>query len=352
MPRSPESVTLRQAVLLVGGRGTRMWPLTADRPKGLIPVAGVPFLDLQIRQLTSAGIQEVFLAVGRDQLAEWEAFAGVRDGVRLIVEDEPLDTAGPVRAALDQLDERFMVLNGDVIVETDLAGFVESVPPDAEATLGLVEVEDTSAYGVVVVDDGAVRSFVEKPPPELAPARTVNAGMYVLQRSALSDYPEAPLSFERVVFPDLVERESLGAVVLTGDWLDIGTPPLYLACTGAVLQGATRLHEATAPHLIDGDVAGTVDGDWAWVEAGASVAAGAVVSESVVLEGAHIGPDARIDGAIVGWGARVGAGAVVTGASIVGPGAVIGDGCEIDQGMRVAPRAELAPGSVTFSPPD
>lgn len=345
-------MTVRQALLLVGGRGTRMSPLTATVPKGLIPVAGVPFLDLQIRQLRGVGVEEILLSIGTHQLEAWEQFAAERDGVDLVVEQEPLDTAGPVRLALDRLDDHFMVLNGDVIVEADLAGYLARVPEQAEATLALVEVDDTSAYGVVVLDDaGMVEAFVEKPKPEEAPARTVNAGMYVLQRSAIERYPDGRLSFERVVFPDLASRGTLGGVVVDGRWMDIGTPELYLDATGAVLGGATALHRPDGPHLVEGDVAGSTSGAWSWIGAGATVAAGAVVSESVVLPGASIGPDATVTRAVVGWDAEIGPGSVVTGAAMIGAGATIGAGTELNHGIRIAPGAVLRPGDVTFSPP-
>ena len=120
-------MTVRQALVLVGGRGTRMWPLTAEVPKPLIPLAGLPFLELQLRQIAAAGVEEAVLAVGEDDLAAFEDFAARRTDapdIRFVVERERLDTAGPVVAGLDVLDERFLVLNGDVIVETDLSGYL------------------------------------------------------------------------------------------------------------------------------------------------------------------------------------------------------------------------------------
>jgi len=322
-------------------------------PKGLLPVAGVPFLDLQIRQLAAAGIDEVFLAIGRLQLGEWEQFAAERNGVRLVVEDEPLDTAGPVRAALDDLDERFLVLNGDVVIEADLRGYLASAPPEAKATLGLVEVEDTSAYGVVVLDDlGVVERFVEKPPAAEAPARTVNAGLYLMTRSALAEYQEGPLSFERVVFPGLAAAGALHGVVIEGRWLDIGTPELFLDCTGAVLAGKTVLHRPESSHLVEGECRGVTSGAWSWVAAGATVESGAVVEESVVLPGAVIGENATVRRAVVGWDAVVGSDSTVAGATIIGAGASIGSGSELNHGMRIAPGASLDPGAVTFAPPE
>lgn len=346
-------LTVRQAVLLVGGRGTRMWPLTAAVPKGLLPVAGVRFLDLQVDQLRAVGIEEVFLAVGRAQLDAWKAYAAEREGVHLVVEDEPLDTAGPVRAVLDRLDDTFFVLNGDVIMEADLVGFLDRVDGGASGTLGLVEVADTSPYGVVVLDDvGRVERFVEKPPAAEAPASTVNAGMYVMTRRALAGFAPGPLSFERVVFPSLAADGDLAGVVIAGRWLDIGTPDLYLDCTGAFLRGDSTLYRGTEAFLVEGECSGETSGSWCWVGAGAAVHTGAVIEDSVVLPGATIGPGAVVRSAIIGWDASVDGGAMITGGTIVGPGASIGAGCELTGGMRVAPGARLEPGAVTFSPPE
>ena len=345
-------MTIHQAVLLVGGRGTRMWPLTATVPKGLIPVAGVPFLDLQIRQLVAAGIDEVFLAVGRAQLEAWQQFAADRDGVRLVVEDEPLDTAGPVLAALNDLAERFLVLNGDVVIEADLTSYLGAAGDDVKATLGLIEVEDTSAYGVVVLDtDGMVDRFIEKPPADQAPAQTVNAGIYVMTRTALADYDEGSLSFEQVVFPSLAAEGSLQGVVIEGRWLDIGTPELFLDCTGAVLGGATELHRPASSHLIEGTCRGNTAGEWSWIAPGATVESGAVVEESVILPGATVGANSVIRRGIVGWDAAIGNDSVVTGATMIGAGASIGSNVELDRGIRIAPGSHLDSGAVTFSPP-
>lgn len=324
-----------------------MWPLTHDSPKALLPLAGVPFVEYQLRQLAGVGIEEVFLAVGRHLLDRWEEYvATARAGIdlRLTVEDAPLDTAGPVRAVLDSLEDRFLVLNGDVVVEAELGRVADASGP---ATLGLVEVDDTSAYGVVVTDEaGRVRRFVEKPPPAEAPARTVNAGMYALERSVLERYPMGPLSFERTVFPDLAAAGLLGAVVLDGRWIDIGTPDLYLAAHDAVHAGATALHRPERAH---DHPAGR--GAWSFVGGGARVAPTAVVEEAVILPGAVVEAGAVVRRAVVGSSAVVGEGAIVTGATMVGPDAVVGAGCELDRGVRISPGSLLAPGSVTFSPP-
>jgi mannose-1-phosphate guanylyltransferase len=330
-----------------------MWPLTADTPKAMLPLAGIPFVEYQLRQLAAIGVVEVFLAVGREFLGTWEAYAATSPGgldVRLAVEDEPLDTAGPVRAILSQLDDRFLVLNGDVVIEANLQVLVAA---GGAAVIGLIEVADTSAYGVVVTrPDGGVERFIEKPPLAEASARTVNAGVYALTRSALHEYPEGRLSFERVVFPDLVRSGAVRGVQLNGRWIDIGTPLLYLAAHAEVYRGGSTLHRPAAHHeRVGAAVGGRQAGAWSWIGPGARIAHDAVIEESVVMSGAEVASGAVVRGAIVGRDARIGAGAIIAGAAVIGPGASIGAGCEADHGMRVAPGVSLPPGSVTFRPP-
>jgi len=344
-------MTVRQAVLLVGGRGTRVWPLTAQVPKALLPVAGMPFLEYQIRLVAEAGVEEVLLAVGQDHLDAWKGYVDSWEGVPslgLAIEEEPLDTAGGLVEAIDRLDETFLVLNGDVVLEADLATFVADAP-EAGGTIALVEVEDPSTYGVVVVDDtNMVEAFVEKPPPGTEPAKTVNAGVYVMQRRVLEEYDRGRLSFERVVFPTLAERHDLGGVLVKGTWLDIGTQELLIETNGFVMRGESSLYQPEAAHAGPG---GIREGSWSWVADGATVHEGAVIEEGMVMDGARVAEGAVIRRAVVGPGAEIEAGALVAGASFVGPGARIGAGCEIDGGMRVAPDAVLPPGSVTFKPP-
>lgn len=345
-------MNVRQAVLLVGGRGTRVWPLTANMPKSLLPVAGIPFIEYQIRLVEAAGVDEVLLAVGQDHLQEWKDYVSAWEGspsLGLAIEEEPLDTAGGLVEAIERLDDRFLVLNGDVVLEADLAGFVAAAPEQAAATIALVEVEDPSAYGVVVTDEAhMVEAFVEKPSPGTAPANTVNAGIYVMQRRALEEYDRGRLSFERVVFPNLVERRDLGGIEVSGRWLDIGTQELLLDTNGIVMRGESSLHRPDTPH---GGPGGIREGSWSWVADRALVDDAAVIEEGMVMEGAEVAAGAVIHRAVIGPGAVIGPDVLVTGASLIGPGARIGAGCEIDGGMRVAPDVVLAPGSVTFGPP-
>ncbi len=339
-----------QAVLLLGGRGTRLWPLTESRPKGLLPVAGLPFFEYQVRLLAELDVSEIFLAVGKPWERSWQSYLAERPDlshVRLAVEEHPLDTAGPVRAILDQLSGPFLTLNGDVLFDADLR---EVFGPRPEgATLVLSRVDDPSAFGVVVTDSsGAVTEFVEKPTRERAPADTISAGIYLLTPDAISRFPQGPLSFERSVFPLLAQKGELSAVVAEGSWMDIGTPELYIDAHAYVAAGRCHVYLPELP-TGPGEIVGRIDGP-VWAGSGALVEEGAIISDSVVLPGGVVRTGATVRGSVIGWGAEVKEGAEVVNGSIVGEEAVVGKRCEI-RGLRIAAGAVLSERSVTVRPP-
>ncbi|MGH9168477.1 MAG: NDP-sugar synthase, partial [Acidimicrobiia bacterium] len=184
-------------------------------------------------------------------------------------------------------------------------------------------------------------------------ADTISAGMYLLHREALAGFGPGPVSFERQVFPSLAEQGKLKAVVTDGLWLDIGTPALYLAAHGLVLQGGCRLHRVPGRHVqADGSqVAGELRGAWSWIGPGAVVEEGAVVKEAVVLDGARLHGGSRVERAVVGWDSQVLPGALVRDFALVGEGCRIGPECELAGGVRVAPGARLGLRWISFSPP-
>ncbi|MPZ71939.1 MAG: NTP transferase domain-containing protein [Nitriliruptorales bacterium] len=328
-----------RAVILAGGKGTRLRPLTETRPKPLLPFAGDAFAVGLLRRLDQAGCTHATFLVGHDAqpFAPVQALAEALDiAVDVVTEPEPLDTAGGARDLIrGGGDGPFVVCNGDILTDLDYAGLVASHRAGgATATLALTRVEDTSTFGVVDVDAGCrVRAFVEKPPPGTVAADTVNAGTYVLERTAFDRCPvEGPLSFERAVFPALLEGGDLVlGIVADSFWMDLGTPERYLAGHRAVLGGECAwplgpdfLREGSVLVHRDADVAAdAVLGDCVVVCAGARVAAGAYLTRSAVFEDARIGADARVDDAIVGEAATVAAGAAVTGV-VVAPGATVG----------------------------
>jgi mannose-1-phosphate guanylyltransferase len=317
-----------QAIVLVGGEGTRLRPLTADVPKPALTLVDRPFLAYMVEWLAAHGVEEVVLACGflpdvlREALGE-----GEHDGTRLtyVVEPQRLGTAGAIRFAAealgDRLENRFLALNGDVLADLDLTALLRAHEQrQVRATLALHPVEDTSAYGLVRTGpEGKVLEFAEKMGAG-APGE-VNAGAYVLERSVLDLIPAGrECSIEREVFPRLVGG-GLGALALDGYWMDIGTPERYLRASWDILEGrvATRV-VPTAPGLLVGRGArlaeGATVGPRAVISGGCSVSTAAEVRESVLLEGCVVGERARVSRSILAPGVRVAPGATLADAVI------------------------------------
>ncbi|HEX5763087.1 MAG TPA: NDP-sugar synthase [Solirubrobacterales bacterium] len=308
-----------QAIVLVGGKGTRLRPLTETVPKPALTLVDRPFLAYMIEWLAEHGVEDVILACGflpdvlREALAGEEERAGVR--IRYVAEPEPLGTAGAIRFAAEQagdLGETFLALNGDVLTDLDLTALMAvHREREARATIGLQPVEDSSAYGVVrTAADGEVLDFLEKT-GEAAPGE-INAGMYVLERTVLDLIPPGrAVSIEREVFPRLA-GEGLHGLRLDGYWMDIGTPERYLQASWDILERRVETRvQPTAPGLLVSAAAevaeGAAVGPRAVVGPGCRVGAGARLSESVLLEGASVGEGARVERSILSPGAVVAA---------------------------------------------
>jgi mannose-1-phosphate guanylyltransferase len=241
-----------RAVVLVGGFGTRLRPLTSSIPKPMLPVGHRPILERLVGELAQAGVTEVVLALGFKPEPFLAAFPdGTCAGVRLqyAVEPEPLDTAGAIgfAARAAGIDDTFVVMNGDVLTDLDVSTLVAfHRAHGAEGTLHLTPVEDPSAYGVVELDaEGRVLRFVEKPTPGTAPSNLVNAGTYVLEPSVLDRIePLVKVSIERTVFPAMAAAGTLYAMDTDDYWIDTGRPETYrptLTCWSvAVPSGARR----------------------------------------------------------------------------------------------------------------
>jgi mannose-1-phosphate guanylyltransferase len=317
-----------RAVVLVGGFGTRLRPLTLSVPKPMLPVGHVPIIERLVANLVRGGVTNVTLALGFKPDAFLRAFPdGVCAGatLRYAVEPEPLDTAGAIRFAAEEagIDDTFVVANGDVLTDLDIGALVRfHVGRGAEATLHVIGVDDPSAFGVVALDaDARVERFVEKPPPGTQPSDLINAGTYVLEPSVLDRIPLGERSsIERVTFPAIAGDGLLFAMASDDYWIDTGTPELYLQANVDVADGR-RPHDRCDP-VAEGasvDPSATVVGSV--VAAGATVAAQARVERSVLLAGADIGPGASVTGSVVMG--RVAAGASVDG-SVLGADALAG----------------------------
>lgn len=323
-----------KAIVLVGGEGTRLRPITYKTPKALLPIANEPFLERQLRWLERHGVDEVVLSLGYLPDAFRARFADERFGamrLRFRHEPEPLGTAGGIRFAAEGLGERVVVCNGDVLTTLDITAMLEfHEAHGAEATIALSRVDDPSAFGVVPTrDDGEVVAFVEKPPRDRAPTHWINAGTYVLEPSVLERVPpRLTVSIERETFPRMLDRpRRLYGFRSDAYWLDIGTPEKYLQAHADVLAGCLGL--PPAPGAVERE-----PGIWQQGEpevhpdaclvapvllgAGSAISAGARVEASVLGTGCSVGARARVTRSVLLDGARVEAGASVV-ATIVAP---------------------------------
>ncbi len=333
-----------QALILAGGEGTRLRPLTSAVPKPVVPLANRPFITYMLDWLEHHGFDDIvmscgFLAAGVRKVLGSGHAGGFK--IRYVEEPEPLGTAGAVKFAEAMLDERFAVLNGDILTDIDLSSVVSfHEERGGRATLTLVPVEDPSAYGVILTDqEGQVSAFIEKPQGE-APSNLINAGAYVLEREVLGDIAaNRAVSFEREVFPALV-GQGLFAVKRDGYWLDIGTRERYLQATHDILTGAVETAvgpgigpgtEADAEARLDEPV---LTGSFCRIAKGAEVGPdvtlgdrctlerAAVVRDSALHDGVTVEDDAVVLDSIVGEGARIAAGSRVE-STIVGVGAAV-----------------------------
>lgn len=357
---------MTEAILLVGGQGTRLRPLTINTPKPMLPVAGVPCTEHQIARAREAGVTRIILGtsyraeVFRDYFGD-----GSKVGVELVyaVEEHPMGTGGAIRHVADRLlsgpDDPVMVFNGDVLSGVDLRHLLAvHAETRAAVTLYLTRVADPRAFGLVPTDpDGRVTAFLEKPTTaaEIVTDQ-INAGCYVFTRSVIDTIPTGrPVSVERETFPRLLASGArLQGVVDEGYWLDLGTPLAFVQGSADLVTGrapSPAVPGTTGPALVlpGAEVSseallsgGTVVG------AGATVGAGAEVRGSVLLDGAVVSAGAVVRDSVIGAGAIIGAGASLDGV-VVGDRAMIGPGNELTRGARVWPGVALGETAVRFS---
>jgi mannose-1-phosphate guanylyltransferase len=353
-----------EAIVLVGGQGTRLRPLTLSAPKPLLPTAGVPFLAHLLARAAAGGVTHVVLATCYKAEMFTACFGdGAEFGLSIdyVQEEMPLDTAGGIRNAAASLrgtlaSDPVVVLNSDVLSGHDLSAQVDlHRKTDPVVTLHLVEVEDPSRFGVVPTDDsGRVTAFLEKTPNPVT--NRINAGCYVFRREVIGTIPAGRrVSVERETFPSLIASGQLVmGYVESAYWLDVGTPETFVRGSCDLVLGrlpAPAVPAPPGPSLVlagasvapDASVSGgTVVG------AGSRVGARATVAGSVLFDHATVGDGAVVRESIVGRGAVVAAGAVLDEA-VVGDGAFIAAGNELARGIRVWPGVRLGPTSVRFS---
>jgi len=332
-----------RAVVLVGGFGTRLRPLTNSVPKPMLPVGHLPIIERHIANLVRGGVTDVTLALGFKPEPFIAAFPdGTCAGATLnyAVDPEPLDTGGAIGYAARQvgIDSTFVVTNGDNLTDFDVNTLVDfHRDRGAEATLHLTPVADPSAFGVVESDErGRVVRFVEKPPPGTTTSNVISAGTYVFEPSVIDRIPAGQkISIERIVFPAIVEDRSMWAIATDDYWIDTGLPHLYLQANLDLIGGRRRATETVAAVSERADVGNDVALTDVVVAAGATIGDGASISHSVVLDGAVVGAGATVSHSVVMG--RIGAGALVQ-ACIVGADGVIDDG-ETRSDERIPPSA-------------
>ena len=320
------------ALVLVGGFGTRLRPLTEHTPKQMLPICGVPMIEWVVSHLADHGIEEIGLALGYRPDAFLAAYPDGRiAGIpyKVALEPEARGTAGAIRfAALEmELNEPFLVLNGDVLTDLDIGALLSfHQEREAEATIALQAVADPSRFGVVTTsDDGRVREFIEKPPANSSPSNTINAGTYVLNPSVIARIPDTrPVSIERETFPEMALAETLFALESDTYWLDTGTPKQFLEANLDVLHGRRRAKPELPVAAVDAtaQVEDSVIGTGSHIDAEAviqrsvlfndcRVSRGATIIDSVLSENVYVGEGATIEGSVIGLDERIEAGSQI-----------------------------------------
>ncbi|MFF7213091.1 sugar phosphate nucleotidyltransferase [Streptomyces sp. NPDC008238] len=357
---------MTEAILLVGGKGTRLRPLTVHTPKPMVPAAGVPFLTHQLARARAAGVEHIVLATSYlAEVFEPHFGDGSALGLRLeyVTEDEPLGTGGAIRNVADRLDsapgDPVLVFNGDILTGLDIAGLVATHRDSgADVSLHLTRVEDPRAFGLVPTDaTGRVTAFLEKPEtPEEIVTDQINAGAYVFDRSVIDSIPTGrPVSVERETFPGLLaDGAHLQGMVDSTYWLDLGTPHAFVRGSADLVLGhapspavpgrcGERLVLEGARIADDAKLTGGTA-----VSPGAVIGSGAVVEGSTVLAGAVVHPGATVVDSLIGAGAVIGERTVVHG-SVIGDAARIGADNELRHGVRIWCGAVIPDGAVRFS---
>jgi NDP-sugar pyrophosphorylase family protein len=345
-----------KAILLAGGKGTRLRPLTIHTPKPIVPIFNRPFLQYQIDLLKQVPeIDEVILSLNYQPRRIEEMFGdgselGIK--IRYVVEPAPLGTAGAIKYAGDNLTESVVVFNGDVLTEIDLAAVIAlHRERRARATIVLTPVENPSAYGLVETDgDGNIQRFIEKPKPDEITTNRINAGIYVLEPDTFDRIPsEVAWSIERSYFPSLIERrETFVGYIYEGYWIDIGTPQKYSQVHRDIMDG-----RFAAPPFAASPGSHTWVAEDARVEDGASVEGPCFIDGGVLIKGgARIGPysvigrqtqideDAHVEGAIIWPNCRVGRDASIRDA-IVGRNCHLGRSVSVNSGAVLGDKTTL-----------
>ena len=337
-----------KSIILVGGMGTRLRPLTYEMPKQMLPLVGVPMIERVFEMMARHGITEVVLSLGYLPDHFISAYPeGAIAGVQICyaVEPEPLDTAGAIKFAAEfaHIEDTFLVVNGDVLTDLDISALVAfHRAHDAEGTIALHPVEDPSRYGVVVTDDhGRVSAFIEKPPREGAPTNLINAGTYVFEPSILSRIASGrKVSVERETFPALAAEGTLFAMADDAYWLDTGTPATFLRANIDLLNGrdsAISTKEMTGSTWchVSSQVADSAQMVNSVVDRNCVVGENVVLEDVVLMPGAVVGDNVQIRSCIIGPHAVIGS------TSVLGPTCVVGAHVNVAEGSLLSGEVQL-----------
>jgi mannose-1-phosphate guanylyltransferase len=365
-----------RAVALIGGKGTRLRPITQTVPKSMVPLRNRPYVQYMVDTMRTAGLDGAVFSMGYLPQPIQHYFAEKDlNGFSLdyVVEDQPLGTAGGIKNAEEHLEEGpFVATNGDVLTGIDLTEVIQAhLDSEALATITLTSVDDPTAYGLVEVDHRLrVKRFVEKPSGDEIHTSLVNAGIYVLERQVLNMVPEGrEVSIEREIFPQLQAMGKLSAFVSSGYWRDIGTPRSYLAASNDVLSGAVGKGDDFKHLSVDCSAklsknvsllppvsiaegceieAGATIGGRTSLGKGCFVGEGAMVEGSILFEGVQIGEGTIVRNSIVGPGAIIHQNCVIRGCTVLGAACVVEEENVLDQGARVNSQVRLPKGVMSF----
>ncbi|MBX3267738.1 MAG: NDP-sugar synthase [Acidobacteria bacterium] len=344
------------AVILAGGKGTRLRPLTVFTPKPIVPMMNRPFIAFQLEMLAAAGVGKAVLSLSyqpnkiEDAIGDGSQY---RSKVSFVTEPNPLGTSGAFRYAADETSQTFVVLNGDILTDIDLAKVLEQHrSAKADATIVLVEVEDPTRYGLVETDsDGRVERFLEKPKAEDVPnlrSRNINAGIYILERSVLDLIPHGEhSSFEFNIFPTMLEKglNFRSFLLRNGYWRDIGNPSSYLQAHMDFIAGKVGLSLPKADSQSEIATAASVDGV-SLIGEGCVIKPNATVRNSVLGPGVMLEEKAVVENSVIWAHSRIAAGAAVHG-SVVGRSSFIGRSSSITDGTVLGDKATIPDYSIT-----
>ena len=355
-----------EAILLVGGQGTRLRPLTISTPKPMLPIAGFACTEHQIARAKEAGIERIILGTSyKAEVFEKHFGEGENFGVELIyaVEDEPLGTGGAIRNAAEYLtcgpDEPVIIFNGDVLTGLDISALVQKWrTANADVAIYLTRVDDPRAYGLVPTDDdGRVIEFKEKPTSaEEIVTDQINAGCYIFKRSVIGRIPSGrPVSVERETFPELLASDAkVIGVVDDGYWLDLGTPLAFAKGSADLVLGlapspliGNRKGESIIEPSAKVDPTAVISGG-TYVGHNVFIGQGVKITGSVIFADSVIGQGAKIQNSIISTGAKIGMSAEISGA-VVAENAEVGANNELLEGAQIFPNEKIADRSISFS---